>query len=327
MQLNELRKDLQFNEELLSLVETLKNVAGAQYHALEKQKERFDEFMDAFSGFFRVVNLAEVKDPFVDVMSDVLGMIVVTSDSGFMGGLNAGVIREALKQQGDLPNDKVSLIVVGDKGAGSFSDQKRKFKFFQGINQETIYEQSVEIKDYIIQEVTAKRMGKLVVAYPKPISFTSQTIDSISLLPCKELFQVELDEQPKAEVHVKGIKKLMTEAQKLVVESTFSDMIEYLAGAWVTSKLFEVFEDSKLAEFSARAMHLEGSLQKVEKEYKKVKHQVSKATHELIDKGMRESHSAKMIKEKKKKKKKIQKRKDKEAEAAKLLALAEKEVA
>ena len=47
MQLNELRKDLEFNAELLSLVETLKNVAGAQYHVLEKQKERFDEFMDA----------------------------------------------------------------------------------------------------------------------------------------------------------------------------------------------------------------------------------------------------------------------------------------
>jgi ATP synthase F1 gamma subunit len=315
MQLNELRRDLQFNEELLSLVETLKNVAGAQYHALEKQKERFDEFMAAFSGFFRVVNLTEIKDPFVDVMSEVLGIIVVTSDSGFMGGLNSGVIREALKQQGDLPNDRVSLIVIGDKGAGSFTDQRRKFKFFPGINQDTIYEQSVEIKDYIIGEVTARRMGKLIVAYPKPLSFTSQTIDSISLLPCKELFAVEANAAEPAKPAGRA-KRLIADAQKLVVESTFSDMIEYLAGAWVTSKLFEVFEDSKLAEFSARAMHLEGSLQKVEKDYKKVKHQVSKATHELIDKGMRESHSAKMIKEKKKKKKRIQKRKEAHAAAA-----------
>ncbi len=315
MQLNELRKDLEFNQELLGLVETLKNVAGAQYHTLEKQKERFDEFMDAFSGFFRVVNLTEVEDPFVDVMSDVLGIIIVTSDSGFMGGLNSGVIREALKKQGDLPNEKVSLIVIGDKGAGTLTDQRRKFKYFPGINQDTIYEQSVEIKDYIIEEVTAKRMGKLVVSYPKPLSFTAQTIDSINLLPCKELFDVEA----KSEIseHLKGAKKLIADSQKLVVESAFSDMIEYLAGAWVTSKLFEVFEDSKLAEFSARAMHLEGSLQKVEKEYKKVKHQVSKATHELIDKGMRESHAAKMIKEKKKKKKKLARRKEQEAAARK----------
>ena len=316
MQLNELRKDLEFNAELLSLVETLKNVAGAQYHVLEKQKERFDEFMDAFSGFFRVVNLTDIKNPIVDVMSDVLGIIVITSDSGFMGGLNSGIIREALKSQGDLPNDKVSLVVIGDKGSGTFTDMRREFKFFPGINQETIYEQAVEIKDYVVKEVVEKRMGRLVVAYPKSLSFTAQTIGSINLLPCKELFDVEADSEVAKHT---GTKKLIADAQKLIVESTFSDMLEYLAGAWVTSKLFEVFEDSKLSEFSARAMHLEGSLQKVEKEYKKVKHQCSKATHELIDKGMRESHAAKMIKEKKKKKKKVQKRKD-QAQAAALAA-------
>lgn len=308
MQLNELRKDLQFNAELLSLVETLKNVAGAQYHALEKQKERFDEFMDAFSGFFRVVNLTTVNHPIVEVATDVVGIIVITSDSGFMGGLNQGIMRAALKHQGDLPNDKVSLIVLGDKGAGSFSDQRRKFKFFPGVNQETIYEQAVEIKDYVVKEVVEKRMGKLVVAYAKPLSFTSQTIDVVNLLPCKELFDVgTVGEVEEAQT---GTKKWIAHAQKMIVESAFSDMLEYLAGVWITSKLFEVFEDSKLSEFSARAMHLEGSLQKVEKEYKKVKHHVSKATHELIDKGMRESHSAKMIKEKKKKKKRISKRKD-----------------
>ncbi len=83
--------------------------------------------------------------------------------------------------------------------------------------------------------------------------------------------------------------------------ASFDDMVEYLSGIWVTSKLFEVFEDGKLAEFSARAMHLEGSLQKVEKEYKKVKQKCFKATHELIDKGMRESFAAKSTKGRKKK--------------------------
>jgi hypothetical protein len=69
-------------------------------------------------------------------------------------------------------------------------------------------------------------------------------------------------------------------------------MVEYLAGVWVTSRLFEICEDSKLAEFSARAMHLEGSVQKVEKERKKLEHKCFKAAHELIDKGMRESFAS-----------------------------------
>jgi hypothetical protein len=98
-----------------------------------------------------------------------------------------------------------------------------------------------------------------------------------------------------------GTRRFISEAREVVVESSFDDMVEYLSGVWVTSKLFEVFEDGKLAEFSARAMHLEGSLQKVEKEYKKVKQKCFKATHELIDKGMRESFAAKSTKGRKKK--------------------------
>ena len=78
----------------------------------------------------------------------------------------------------------------------------------------------------------------------------------------------------------------------MIVESSFSDMVEYLAGVWVTSKLYEVFEDSKLAEFSARAMHLEDSVQKLEKEEKDLRHKCFKAAHEKIDKGMRESFAA-----------------------------------
>ena len=296
MQLNELRKELQFNNELLNLVETLKNVAGSQYHVMEKKKERFDRFMDAFSGFFRVVDLVEVADPLVKLSSDRIGIVVVTSDSGFMGGLNQGVMRAAFDVQGLLPDEQVSYIVIGDKGAGTFDDQDRVFKHFSGINQEEMYERALEIKDYIVQEVLEGRIGRVAIAYPKPVSFTSQTVEIIDILPCGELF----DRGAESEVadHLEGAASLISDATRVIVESAYSDIVEYLAGVWVTSKLFEVFEDSKLSEFSARAMHLEGSQQKVEKTQKKVQHQVFKATHEQIDKGMRESFSAKSIKQK-----------------------------
>jgi ATP synthase F1 gamma subunit len=289
MHLNEIRKELRFNAELLHLVETLKNIAGSQYHAMEKEKRRFDQFMDAFSGFFRVVDLVQVDNPLVRVVSDVLGVIIMTSDSGFMGGLNQGVIRAAMQACGDRTPDKLSLVVIGDKGATAIGDRGYHFKFFGGVAQDRIYEQAVEVRDYVVGEVLAKRMGKLVVAYPRPLSFTAQRIDVVNLLPCAELF----DRNAESEVSRRtGGARLIAEATRVIVESSFSDIVEYLAGVWVTSKLFEVFEDSKLAEFSARAMHLEGSQQKVDKQYKRIKHLASRAAHELIDKGMRESFSA-----------------------------------
>lgn len=318
MQLNELRKELDFNTDLLSLIDTLKNIAGAKYHDLEKKKERFDEFMDAFSGFFRVVNLVDVRNPLVRVESDVLGIVVVTSDSGFMGGLNQGVMRAAMKAEEGLPHDKVSLVIIGDKGASRYSDAGREFKFFPGIVEDTIFEQSVEIKDYIVEQVLARKMGKVIVAYPRPLSFTAQEVAVMDLLPCSELFD-ETESDLASKIKAKGI---VAESGKVIVESSFQDMLSYLVGVWVTSVLALLFEDSKLSEFSARAMHLEGSHQKIEETHDKLKQQVFKASHELIDKGMRECHAAKQIKEKK-----IKKKKKKRAEEARMAASAAEQAA
>ncbi|OVE76587.1 hypothetical protein BVX97_00740 [bacterium E08(2017)] len=317
MLLSELRKELDFNTDLLSLIDTLKNIAGAKYHEMEKKKERFDEFMDAFSGFFRVVNLVDVSNPLVREESDVLGIVLITSDSGFMGGLNQGVMRKALEIAETKPPEKVSFVVIGEKGAMSFGDARRKFKAFPGVLEDTIYEQAVEIKDYLVEEVLEKRMGKVIFVYPRPLSFTAQEIATVDLLPCSDLFDKDSDAGIASRIEDKG---LIAESSKVIVESSYSDMLSYLVGVWISSMLALLFEDSKLSEFSARAMHLEGSFQKIEETHEKLRHKVFKASHELIDKGMRECHAAKQIKEKKKKKKKKLKEAEEKAAAQKKAA-------
>lgn len=293
MHLSELRKELKFDRELLSLVETLKNVAGSQYHQMEKEKQRFDRFMDAFAPFFRVVDLVEVENPLVKIVSDVVGLVIVTSDSGFMGGLNQGVVRAGLGAVEALPQSQVSLVVIGEKGTALVGD--RPFKFFPGISHEAIYERALQVRDYVVGEVMQRRMGKVIVAHPEALSFSSQTIKVDNVLPCGELF----DRSVESEVTQRGAgPRLLTEVRKVVVESSFEDIAVYLASLWVASQFYARFEDSKMAEFSARAMHLEGSHQKVEKDFKKVKQMCFKASHELIDKGMRESFAAKSGKKK-----------------------------
>ena len=289
MQLNELRQELRFNTELVQLIETLKNIAASQYHSMEKEKERFEAFMEAFSGYFRVVDLAGVDDPLMANRVPTIGIVMVTSDSGFMGGLNRGVVDSGLDAQGALSHEETRLIVIGEKGAGMLHDRERDYQFFHGISQDTIYEQAVEIRDYIVGEVLAGRMGRVMVSYPKPLSFTAQTIDVINILPCGVLF--DRDAESPISRHTKS-QRLTEESSRVIVESAATDIVEYLAAVWVTSKLMEVFEDSKLAEFSARAMHLEGSFQRLRDEQAKLKLKTFKAVHEKVDRGMRDSFSA-----------------------------------
>ena len=276
--LSQLRRDLRFNAEFLQLIQTLKNIAASQYHTLEREKERFADFMAQFAGFFRVVDMVHVEAPLVNVVTDVVGIVLVTSDSGFMGGLNAGVIAGGYDVQGELPADKVKFIVIGDRGASKLSESGREFKAFPGIFQETRYEQAMEIRDYIVKEVMEKR------------------IDTFNILPCGELFNKSAESE--ITLHSSRAMTFIADARKVTVESAFPDMVEYLASVWVASKLFEVFEDSKLSEYAARAMHLEDSVQKLEKEHKKLKHQCFRAAHELVDKSMRESFSSRKKKKK-----------------------------
>ena len=238
------------------------------------------------------------SDPLVRSVTDVLGVIAVTSDSGFMGGLNAGVVDAALSAQGDLSNERVQLVVIGEKGAAKFADVGRSFKFFRGISDETRYEQAIEMTDYVTKEVLERRIGRLVMVHPKPLSFSQQVIRTINVLPCADLFDRAAASQVPETAAEKGV---LSKARRVIVESSFSDMVEYLARTWVAAKLYEVFEDSKLAEYGARAIHLEGSRQKLEKEQKKLQSRFFRASHEKIDKGMRESFSSTNIKKKRKK--------------------------
>jgi len=294
--LSQLRRELRFNAEFLQLIQTLKNIAASQYHVMEREKARFAAFMDAFAGFFRAVDMANVEEPLVRSTCDVLGVVMVTSDSGFMGGLNAGVIEGGVAAQGAFPDDKVQLVVIGEKGSARLTERNRAFKYFPGINQDTRYEQAMEIRDYLVREVQEQRMGRVMLVYPQPISFTQQSVQTIRLLPCADLFDRSTDSEIARHA---GIKGFVADARKVVVESSFGDMATYLAEVWVASKLYEVFEDSKLAEYAARAMHLEESSQKLEKEHKKLKHQCFRAAHELVDKSMRESFSSRKKKKRK----------------------------
>jgi len=94
-----LKKELELNTELTQLLDILKGIAASQFRQLEKRKERFAKFMDAFEGFFQMIDFSVVEHPFAKG-GEKLGIIMITSDEGFMGGLNTKVINTALGYSG-----------------------------------------------------------------------------------------------------------------------------------------------------------------------------------------------------------------------------------
>lgn len=279
--IQKIKEEMHLNVYMTELMETLKGIAVSEYWALLKKQGRFKRFTDAFNGFFDVLDFSSVDHPFAR-NTGRLAILMVTSNEGFMGGLNSRVIETALAN----PESKDAVfIMVGEQGAAHLEALKRPFKGFEGIVTEESYAASVKLRNYIVAQVKAGAFGRLVVYYPKSVSFMVQKVEELRVLPCMELFK-------------KKEKAAAEESGGLIIESSLHDMIQYLAETWIVEKFYEIFEESKLAEFSARTVHLEESFQLLQGRGKRMRFQYLRGWHELIDKGTRDIFSAQIIRRK-----------------------------
>lgn len=280
-----LKEELELNGDMAELMDILKGIAVSEFWALAKKQGRFARFMNAFNGFFNILDFSQVEHPFAKEEGK-LALLMLTSNEGFMGGLNTRVMKAALAHE---EADEAHLIIVGEQGAMQLKVTNRKYKEFPGVIGEERYEASVDLRDYIVAETKKGTFGRLIAYYPKPVSFMVQKVEALKLLPCTELFQR------------KG-KLVPEELEGLIVESSLHNMIQYLAETWIVQKLYEALEDSKLAEFSARTVHLEESFQLLKERNKGLRFQYLRSWHEIIDKGMRDIFSAQIVRRKVKRK-------------------------
>ena len=81
----------------------------------------------------------------------------------------------------------------------------------------------------------------------------------------------------------------------MLLESPGPKILEYLVWMWLGEKLYEVFGLSRLAEFSARAVHLDGSTQELSRRGKEMQRKYFRKRRELIDSSMRELFAARSL--------------------------------
>jgi ATP synthase F1 gamma subunit len=272
-----LKKDLEFNRGLASLIEALKNIAVAQYRILESKIKTFEEFLLNIESFFEILNTSVINHPFLRESDLPLEVVAVTSDSGLLGGLNMQVINHAFMELEKKPG---KLIVMGERGKMYAAESKFPFVAFPGIKDEQRHTQAISLRDYCLQKVLDGSFGALKIIYPHPVSFTVQRIETVNCIPFRPLLkQVEQSVVPK----------------DLIFESHPADLVEYIIYTWIEKKFYEIFGLSRLAEFSARYVHLEESSQRLKEIDNKTRLEYFRVRHELIDRNMRELFAARLL--------------------------------
>lgn len=274
-----LKKDLEFNSGLSSLIEVLKTIAVSQYRALEHRLKSYEELLKTIESFFRFFDINSVEHPFLSPQKNSQIVLAITSDSGLLGGLNASVVAHAIKELSEVPG---RLVVIGERGKIYAREAAVTYTAFGGIKEEERSAQAIQIRDFLIQKIAEEQFGYLKVIFPFPASFTVQRVETLQFLPFKLGSGA-------------GGMKADFSFSDIIFESDPARLVEYLVYLWMGQKLYEIFGLSRLAEFAARYVHLEESAQKLKDLDKKTKLEYFRVRHELIDRNMRELFSARQL--------------------------------
>jgi len=281
---NEAKEELQFNAELTDLLEVMKNIAVFEFRALQRKREKFDKFARAMADFFKIIDIKGAPNFFIHPENRRAAVVMITSDEGFMGGLNMRVINEAIFLEGA---DEAELLIVGQRGARYLKEMDREFVEYKAAAcARGRYDLALRLKDHIVGGVREGRFGRVFISYPRPVSFLAQKVEAVRVLPV----EIASNATPSLRSALGG--------EEVIIESPRENILEYLVEEKILHQVLEILGDSKLSEFAARAIHLERSSQQLTEEKKGLKRKYFRARHEIIDKNTRELFSAQIMREK-----------------------------
>ncbi len=276
-----LRENLRFAKELQEMVEVLKWATASQFRGLQQKRAGFEEFKIRLEDFLSLLKVCRLRHPFLTERANLpKAVLMITSDEGFVGSLNALVVNAALEQV----SDQDEMIVVGERGARYLSEtQTRAFTFLPGIGDDITYKRATAVRDMLITKILRKDVGKIVIVYPRFLSLTIQRVDMVKILPCDEILRQE--------TQAAGVNDKF---EHFLIEPSPGIVVDYLVKMWVMQKIYEIFWGSKLSECAARIIHLEGSYEESLNTNKKLMYEYFKHLHARSDKNIREIFASRL---------------------------------
>jgi F-type H+-transporting ATPase subunit gamma len=130
-----------------------------------------------------------LRKPGVDsALTNRVILVVLTSNRGLAGAYNGSVLRAAgafIRQQ-EASGKTVELYVVGKKGTGFFSFQKRPMAYRATMQDVPRYEDAEAVADLFTREFTEGRVDAVHVAYMNFYSTSTQKPEVTTLLPLSD---------------------------------------------------------------------------------------------------------------------------------------------
>jgi ATP synthase F1 gamma subunit len=266
---------MQFNRNLGDLVEVMKLAATSQFNQFRLKEEPGTDFIRQFDEVFGVLLSSGVISDLLTPNESLPALILlVSSDEGFLGELNFLLVNKLLSMRRPLD----SIVCVGEQGAHYLKEIEVNFTFFDSPGEKLDPEKIDKIRDYIFKQYLSKAIGKVYVVYSRFVNITSQQTELEALLPLSQ-----------------GAFFTGRPLRNLLVEPDAPSVIKGWIKIWLDFRFYQIFWSSKLAEFAARIMHLEGSAEELGKLNTHLRMEYFKYLHGLSDKSIRELTASRLL--------------------------------
>ena len=293
----QIKSNIEFNKGFHGLLEVLKLVAASEYRSIEKGLQKFESLKDAISQFFSSIDMSGISHPFLNPRGLPMGVVAVTSDVGLLGGMNNKVMAKAMAL---VHEHQGKLIIIGERGQMLARDAGVPFMYYPALSEVERFRQAAQIRDYLTEKVIARKIGPVTVTYSNAVSLVGNQIISESLLPFKQYEKVKdasasgqtSDSSEKGSSENQTTEREDVFSEKVILESSPMEILEYLVYILMGQRLYEIFGMSRLGEKSARFTHLEDSGHKIEEMNKKLQIQYFRRRHESVDQSMREQYAS-----------------------------------
>ncbi len=282
--ISRLKKNLDFNKNLGELIEVMKLASTLRFNQF-----RFTQQVpEKFSRFFEEIIKCtppdiSANDIYFQPRPSLPSIIVlISSDEGFIGDLNALLVNKML----ELRQEQDKIIVLGQQGEHYLQDLDIDFKLLPSVTDKVNISQVESLRDDVLNLYSGGGFSRVWVVCANFLNITSQQIESEQLLPLSETY------------FYRGMEKTAGVPQKAGLEFLFEPdagtVIEGWVRLWLVFRFYQFFWSSKLAEFAARVMHLEGSIQELNKVNQRLRLEYFKYLHSLSDKTIREISASRL---------------------------------
>ena len=248
--------------------------ATLQFNQFRVQQEPAENFSTLLNSAYGDLPLDATTNSFFNPPAHLPTLIVlISSDGGFLGEQNTLLVNRLLMAK--QPKDEIA--VLGQQGINYLNEAKESFVSFESPGDKLDSHKIGLLGDHVAQRYFKQEINRVTVIYSKFVSINVQLIEIENLLPL---------ERKSSATH---------KSQELLIEPDVKSVLEGWIKVWLDFRFYHIFWSSKLAEYAARIMHLEGSVQELTKINQNLHMEYFKYLHGLSDKSIRELSAARMV--------------------------------